>query len=172
MLTSIRNALPEDAQAIAAGEYQAAETRGLLNALPQEIPETAFLDKIKALQKSDRGLYVVAEQGNEIVGHVLLDPMPLTANSHICTLTIVVYPGWQERGIGKQLLVHAIRWAQNNRHVEKIELMVRAGNERAIRLYRSLGFEEEGLIHRRVREADGVYHDDIAMALFVDSKGA
>ncbi|MGA9853519.1 MAG: GNAT family N-acetyltransferase [Gammaproteobacteria bacterium] len=169
MLTSIRNALSEDTAAIAAGEYQAAEIRGLLNALPHEIPEAAYRDKIKALQESDRGLYVVAEQGSEIVGHVLLDPMPLTANSHICTLTIVVYPAWQGRGIGKQLLTHAIRWAQNNRHIEKIELMVRVGNERAIKLYRSLGFKEEGRIRRRVREADSVYHDDIAMALFVDS---
>ncbi|MGH2509645.1 MAG: GNAT family N-acetyltransferase [Ktedonobacteraceae bacterium] len=172
MLTSIRNAVPEDAPAISAGEYQAAEIRGLLNALPHEIPEASYLDKIKVIQKSDRGLYVVAEQGNEIVGHALLDPMPLTANSHICTLTIVVYPAWQGCGIGKQLLAHAIRWAQNNRHVEKIELMVRAGNERAIKLYRALGFEEEGRIRRRVHEADGVYHDDIAMALFVDSSSA
>ncbi len=172
MTISIREALPKDAPAIAAGEHQTAETRGLLNALPQEIPETAFLDKIKALQNSDRGLYVVAEQGNEIVGHVLLDPMPLAANSHICKLTIVVYPAWQGRGIGTQLLAHAIRWAQNNRHIEKIELTVRAGNERAIRLYHALGFKEEGRIRRRVREADGVYHDDIAMALFVDSSSA
>jgi ribosomal protein S18 acetylase RimI-like enzyme len=169
MSVVIRKAGIQDAPELAAGECEVARTRGLLNALPGEIPEPAFVEKIESLRKTDRGLYVVAERGGEIVGHLLLDPMPLAANSHVCTLTIVVYPPWQGRGIGKQLLDHAIKWAEGNRNVEKIELMVRATNDRAIGLYRSHGFEEEGRMRHRLKEANGIYHDDIAMALFVDS---
>jgi ribosomal protein S18 acetylase RimI-like enzyme len=168
MLTSIRTAERKDAPKIAAGEYETAKIRGLLNALPGEIPEAPFLEKITACQSGELGLYVVAELGSELVGHLLLDPLPLKANAHVCTLNLVIYPGWRGRGIGRALLAHGIRWACSNPRVEKIELLVRATNERAIKLYRSLGFTEEGVIHRRVKESCDVYFDDIAMALFVE----
>lgn len=170
MPITIRHANPEDAAKIAAGEREAAQTPGLLNARPGEIPESAFAGKIASLQRSERGLYAVAEREGDIVGHVLLDPMRLAANAHVCTLTIVVYPSRQGQGIGRQLLDYAIQWARRDRHVEKIELMVRATNTRAIRLYRAVGFVEEGRIRKRVRQDDGRYIDDIAMALFVDSQ--
>ncbi len=162
----IRNANPDDALTISQGEYEAAGIPGLMNALPGEVPESAFLDKIKSLSNEQRGLYIVVEDNGDVVGHLLLDPMPLSSNSHICTLTIVVYPAWQGRGIGRELLRYAIDWAKNASHVEKIELMVRASNERAIALYRYMGFEEEGCIRKRVKVGQ-IYHDDIAMSLFV-----
>jgi ribosomal protein S18 acetylase RimI-like enzyme len=166
-LIAIRRARPEDANSVANGEYAAARTPGLLNARPGEVPEQAFLDKITALANKANGLYVVAEDGADIVGHLLLDPLPLAANAHVCTLTVVVYPGWQGRGIGRQLLSHAIAWASAAATVDKIELRVRASNERAVHLYRSLGFEDEGRLRRRVKDDRGICHDDIAMGLFV-----
>jgi len=163
----IRRARPEDASSIARGEHEAARTPGLLNARPGEIPARAFADKIAALESSDRGLYLVAQGRDGIVGHLLLDPMPLAANAHICTLNIVVYPDAQDRGIGRRLLAAAIEWARIAPAVEKVELMVRATNARAVHLYQSMGFVEEGRIRRRVKTSEGVYHDDIAMSLFV-----
>lgn len=168
----IRRACPEDALFVAQGESLVAATPGLLNASPGEIPDRAYADKIAALGDCANGLYLVAEQGDEIVGHLLLDPMPLAANSHICTLTVVVYPKWQGRGFGRQLLVHALQWAGMTPKVRKIELMVRATNERAVHLYKSLGFLEEGRIRKRVKTIADVYLDDIAMGLFMQHPGA
>ncbi|MDE2236110.1 MAG: GNAT family N-acetyltransferase [Gammaproteobacteria bacterium] len=170
MPATIREVTPGDAPRIAAGEYATAQTPGLLNAMPGEIPEAAFREKIESLQKASRGLYAAAEIGQDIAGHVLLEPMLLAANAHVCDLTIVVYPPWQGRGLGKQLLTYAIAWARSNPHVEKIELKVRASNARALALYRSLGFQEEGRLRKRVKERNG-YLADIAMALFVDEPG-
>jgi len=161
----IRNANKEDSIAIANGESDAASTPGLLNAEPREIPRAAYAEKIGTLSKNPRGLYVVAEDQGRVVGHLLLDPMPLNANSHICTLTIVVYPPRQQQGIGRKLMEYGIRWANQTIGVEKVELMVRASNERAVSLYRSVGFEEEGRIRKRVKTGS-TYHDDIAMSLF------
>ncbi len=167
MTLTFRQAEEADAQIIADAEFRTAETPGLLNALPGEIPVAAFRDKIRAMAEDPRGLYLVAERDGAIVGHLLLDPLPLAQNSHVVSLNIVVHPGATDRGIGRQLLVHAIDWAQRNPAVEKIELRVRAGNARALHLYRTLGFEEEGRLRRRLKLADGSYGDDIIMGLLV-----
>ncbi len=161
----IRSATIKDTDAIYDGECAVASKLGLLNAAPGEIPRSAFFEKIQTLAENPRGIYVVAELEEQIVGHLHLTPMPLAANSHICTLNIVVHNNWQERGVGRALLEHAILWAKGAAGVEKIELMVRSTNARAISLYRSVGFKEEGQIQNRVK-LDERYIDDIAMCLF------
>jgi ribosomal protein S18 acetylase RimI-like enzyme len=108
----------------------------------------------------------VAEQAGRVVGHVFLDPMPLQAISHVFRLTIVVHPGYQSQGIGNALMSELMDWAKQTPRVRKIELLVRATNEKAIRLYSKFGFLEEGRFKDRVRLPDGSFIDDLAMAWF------
>jgi len=96
----------------------------------------------------------------------LLDPMPLEALSHVFRLTIVVHPGFRHQGVGEALMRDLMVWAKQTPRVGKIELLVRATNERAIRLYLKLGFVEEGRFRNRVRLPDGSFLDDLAMAWF------
>lgn len=167
MSLTIRPAVEADAERIALGEHATAASPGLLNALPGEIPVADFRETISRLAGTGSGLYLVAEDESGIIGHLLLDPLPLAQNAHVCSLNIVVYPGSRDRGVGRALLESAIDWAKGSVPIEKIELRVRAGNARAIHLYESFGFVEEGRIRRRLKLADGSYADDIAMALFV-----
>ena len=160
----IRIATSDDAEAIAAAEEETRRTPGLLVGHPGEIPVAAYRAKIAKLASD--GHYIVAEENGRLVGHALLDPMPMRANAHVFTLTIVVHPGHVERGIGRAMLEHLLDWAQRNARVGKVELNVRAGNERARRLYHRCGFVEEARFRRRVRRTDGVYEDDIGMAWF------
>jgi len=67
---------------------------------------------------------------------------------------------------GRALLEHLLAWAEGRPDVEKVELAVRAGNEPPQRLYRRLGFQEEGRLRRRLRLPDGSFEDDLVMALF------
>ena len=57
-------------------------------------------------------------------------------------------------------------WAKQTPRVRKIELLVRATNEKAVRLYSKFGFLEEGRFKDRVRLSDGDFVDDLAMACF------
>jgi RimJ/RimL family protein N-acetyltransferase len=82
-----------------------------------------------------------------------------------------VHPGATDTGIGRRLLGKAIAWARDNPRLEKIELHVRSGNARAMHLYESVGFVEEGRLQRRLKLADGGYVDDVVMGLFVDGDG-
>ena len=166
----VRPARPDDAAAVASEEWATEETPGLLVGEPGEIPLEAFRQKIEALEKTGR--YVVAEEYGEVVGHAFLDPLPMRANSHVFQLTLVVHPDQRRRGIGRILLDDLLGWARGDSRVGKIELVVRAGNEAALRLYRAVGFAEEGRLRGRVRLTAGKAEDDIAMAWFPDRSGA
>jgi putative acetyltransferase len=129
---------------------------------PYELREEAFAERICALESTGR--YVVAEKGSKVVGHALLDPMGLEAIRHVFRLTIVVHSGYEGKGIGRALMEDLIAWAQQDVRVGKIELLVRATNERAIALYRAFEFAEEGRFRKRVRMPNDTFVDDIAMA--------
>lgn len=160
----IRTATPGDAEAIAAAEEETRQAPGFLVGWPGEIPVEAYRAKIIKLAADGR--YIVMEENDAPVGHAFLDPMPMRANAHVFTLTIVVHPGHLGRGIGRALLRDLLDWARRDARVGKIELNVRAGNLRAQHLYRSLGFVEEARFRRRVHRLDGEYEDDIGMAWF------
>lgn len=162
----IRIATTVDAEAIAAAEAETQRTPGLLVGHPGEIPIEAYRAKITKL--AGDGRYIVAEENGNPVGHAFLDPMPMRANAHVFTLTIVVHPGHVGRGIGGAMLCDLVEWAQRDPRVGKIELNVRAGNVRAQNLYRRFGFAEEAHFRRRVHRLDGEYEDDLGMAWFPD----
>jgi len=82
-------------------------------------------------------------------------------------LTIAVHEGHHGQGVGSALMHELLRWARANPGVEKVELHVRSSNDRAIALYRSLGFVEEGRKTRRVKIGPNEYLDDVYMALWV-----
>ena len=163
-MTRIRLAEPADAETIAAAEARTAQTPGLLVGWPGEIPLQAYRDKIAKLARDGR--YVVAEENGAAIGHAMLDPMPMRANAHVFALTIVVHPGHTDRGVGEAMLRDLLDWAARDPRVRKVELSVRAGNARAQKLYRRMGFVEEGRFLQRVRRLDDVFEDDLGMAWF------
>lgn len=70
-----------------------------------------------------------------LVGWLVMDEI------HIATLA--THPAFRRRGIGKRLLLHALRSAQAEGAV-KAFLEVRESNKTAQEMYRSFGFVEDG----------------------------
>ena len=164
---TIRTARTEDAPVLAQAERTIAATPGFLVSHPSELTDERFAQKIALLDGADNGRYLVAEAEGQIVGHGMLDPLPLAAIRHVVHLTLVAHPGWQGRGVGRAILTNLIAWARSAPAVEKIELHVRSSNSAAQSLYRTLGFAEMGRWKRRIKIAPDQYLDDIAMELFV-----
>jgi ribosomal protein S18 acetylase RimI-like enzyme len=163
----IRKARPEEAPALAEAQRVIARTPGQLASRPEELKDEDFRQKILALNQSETGLFVVAEHHGTAVGHAILDPLKLAVTAHVVVLTIAVHEGYQGRGLGKKLMVHLISWARAHPKIDKFELQVRSSNERAISLYKSLGFIEEGRKTRRLKLGPDSYLDDLYMALWV-----
>ncbi len=145
-----------------------AATPGLLASQPGELTDERFAQKIAALSRAENGCFLVAETAGQLVGHGMLDPLPLAAIRHVVHSTSVAHLGWQGMGVGRALLSRLIEWARATPAVEKIELHVRSSNEQAQALYRKLGFAEMGRWRRRIKIGPGQYLDDVAMELFVE----
>jgi ribosomal protein S18 acetylase RimI-like enzyme len=110
--------------------------------------------------------HFVALEGDRVVGWCDVTPRERPATRHGGVLGIGVLPQWRGRGLGPRLMERTLEAARAF-PLTRVELAVRADNERAIALYRKVGFEVEG---RRLRamHIDGIYYDDIIMALLLD----
>jgi ribosomal protein S18 acetylase RimI-like enzyme len=164
---SSRDASSRDVSILAQAEREIAKTPGRLALQPEELINSALLERMKFVIKYPTGKFVVIEQGASIVGHALLRPMPLQATSHVVDLTIAVHEGYQGRGLGKKLMEYLISWAKSNPKIEKIQLHVRSSNERAIALYEKMKFVEDGRKTKMIKLSSNDYLDDIYMALWV-----
>ena len=168
---AVRDARVEDAATLAGAERRVALRPGLLASRPEEILDEAVRATIQRFTDTGEGKVLVAENEGRVVGHAVLTPMSLAATRHIVRLTLVVHPGHEGRGVGRRLLASLIEWAGAAPRVRRIELNVRATNSRAIRLYRSLGFEEQGRQPQRICIDDQTFVDDLEMGLFVKPHG-
>ena len=107
---------------------------------------------------------LVAERDGRMLGNAGLHPVGhAVRRRHVAALGISVAADAQGQGVGRALMQalcdYADQWAQ----ILRIELTVYADNERAIKLYRGMGFEQEGR-HRGYALRHGVFTDALCMA--------
>ncbi|SDQ22413.1 GNAT family N-acetyltransferase [Natronobacterium texcoconense] len=84
----------------------------------------------------DRGYNVVAVHEGSVVGHAAYSPCSSLEPQFI----VFVDPADHERGIGSELCRHVIAYAADDGR-EALVLDVDAANERAVHVYRRMGFE-------------------------------
>jgi len=113
----------------------------------------------------DQCMAIVAEVDKRVVGHMTINMDPRPRRRHIAWFGLAVHPDYQSRGVGRALVTELVHQGDNWLNLTKIELGVLAENERAIGLYRSFGFVEEGRLVDDLFK-DGKYCDTILMARF------
>jgi L-amino acid N-acyltransferase YncA len=106
----------------------------------------------------------VAVREGRVVGWCDIVPMaPFEGFRHNGRLGMGVIADWRGRGLGGALIDAALEAAPRSGFT-RIELEAFASNTAALGLYRSRGFEQEGL-KRGVRILDGQVEDFVCMAL-------
>ncbi|MDQ1920369.1 GNAT family N-acetyltransferase [Massilia pseudoviolaceinigra] len=75
---------------------------------------------------------------------------------------MVVAPAWRNKGVGRQLLAHALGFADAMPGLRQVTLTLTAGNAAALALYESMGFRIVGHEPRALC-VDGVFYDDVHM---------
>ncbi|ROO87798.1 ribosomal protein S18 acetylase RimI-like enzyme [Actinocorallia herbida] len=108
---------------------------------------------------------VVDWDGPVATGLADVQVMPFARVRHRGQLRMGVRASHQGRGVGRRLLEAAVEHARHA-GLRKVELTVRVDNARAISLYRSVGFQVEGL-RRASMAVDGDLVDEHFMALIL-----
>ena len=127
----------------------------------------AFVRRILA----GAGVQMLAVTSQDVVvGWCDIIRNPMEGFRHVGRLGMGLLSDYRGQGLGKRLAVETIQAAREV-GIERVELDVFASNERAVALYRTLGFITEG-IKRRARKLDGQYDDNVFMALFVETPGS
>jgi RimJ/RimL family protein N-acetyltransferase len=110
--------------------------------------------------------WVVVDRDRVVGWCDILRPQ-MASLSHVGSVGMGLLPEYRGKGIGRALLQRTLQAAFAS-GIERIELSVFASNRKAMSLYRSLGFVEEGRMARRVKLGDA-YQDMFCMVLFNDS---
>lgn len=112
-----------------------------------------------------KGNILVAEQDNNLIGMIVTYHVGPQALAHVLKdTTVLVDPRYQGQGIGSALIKTLLNdIEQHHPEIMRIELFTRETNP-ALHLYKRLGFVEEGRFERRIKNPDGTYVADIAMA--------
>jgi ribosomal protein S18 acetylase RimI-like enzyme len=167
----LRQATRLDAHAIARILREGADD-GLV-ARSDEVDPGAVSRQIEAARATGNSLYIVAAvpdpnspEDDEVVGLLSLEGAPLLRLWDVARLNLAVTPAHRDKGVGRALVQYAMEVADASGKIRKTELLTRANNDRAIRLFQSLGFIEEGRLRARLRREDGTYLDDVCMARF------
>lgn len=156
----LRTACEEDAQMLI--DYlktTCGETRFLLKE-PEEITltpeqEIAFINNGN---DSENCLMLLGFLDGEYVGNCSLMGNELLRYRHRASIAIALYQKYTGMGIGTIMLEKLCQVAQDM-GLEQLELEVVATNERAIRLYKKMGFEIYGTLPDNFKYKDGTYAD-------------
>lgn len=107
------------------------------------------------------GLFIVAEDGGEIVGYVIgeLREIMFSGVSHRSKvghiLNIAVDEGWRKRGVGT-LLMEEIEVRFGRMDASKVTLEVRESNSTARSFYQGRGFAEIGRVKAYYPDEDAI----------------
>ncbi len=127
---------------------------------PPSIDDTSnFIESVRAVD----GQIMLAVTGDQVVGWCTTRPHTAEMFRHIADIGMGLLPEFRGRGIGRRLIDNGLTWAWES-GFEQVELSVLTNNDIAVKLYRSVGFVEQG-VRRRVWKLDGEYRDIMLMAV-------
>ncbi len=120
---------------------------------------------IEDKQNNPKELFLIARLNGHLVGTLGFSSSPMVRYSHKGSFGISILKDYWGLGIGKKLIETMIEWADAN-GIIKTTLEVDTQNNRAIHLYKALGFKEEGFLRMDRCMENKEFRDSLVMARF------
>lgn len=161
----IRPVMVEDAEAINEIRRMDGVRENILGIVSERAAKSE--EFIKGLSVNDHVLVAEVEENGikKVVGMIGMNVSRNPRLRHSASIGIMVHAGYQGQGIGTALLEKVIDIADNWLMLVRLELGVFVENERAVKLYQSLGFQIEG-IRKYAAIRNGEYADEYMMARY------
>lgn len=161
----LRNAEEDDGEMLI--EYlrtACGETRFLLKE-PEEITMTIEEERqfIAGRNASENSIMLMGFLDGEYVGNCSFTGSGLSRYRHRADMGIALYQKYTGMGIGRVMIERLFEIAREA-GIEQLELEVVADNERAVSLYKKLGFKIFGTLPNHMKYKDGTYADGYWMA--------
>lgn len=166
---SIREAVKEDASRIIDYLCMVAGETDFLTFGPGEFLPT-FDQEVAAIEEMRRAsnkTMIVAEVDNKIIGCMSFSGGTRPRVQHTGELGISILRDYWGLGVGTDMMEYLIDWGKDSKVIRKFNLRVRDDNTRAIKLYKKLGFIEEGITTREFY-INGKFFDFVRMGLCID----
>jgi RimJ/RimL family protein N-acetyltransferase len=116
---------------------------------PTMVEEVDWFARVFKAAQDGSGVAVVAEDGGRAIGLCNVQPAGNQEKQHIGILGILVARGHRGRGVGKGLIGAALERCHGK--FDLVELSVFESNDRARRLYESMGFRVWGTLPKGVK---------------------
>ncbi|WP_062104383.1 GNAT family N-acetyltransferase [Bacillus niameyensis] len=166
----IRTAHVNDSEQILEMQKQVVAEGEFLTTVIEELSHRTIEQQqawVRKVLENERETFIVAEIKGVIVGWIVFQSEGRKRLAHKGSIGMMVSQEFRGIGIGKQLLKALIEWAEEHPLIEKVCLGVFSNNARALSLYKSMGFKEEGRKIKEFKLGDEEYIDDILMYRFV-----
>jgi ribosomal protein S18 acetylase RimI-like enzyme len=122
--------------------------------------------------KNEKEICIVAENPNlkppyNIIGQCEISHSNWDAAAHVGILGIIVNEKYRNLSIGRNLIDLALQESKRLNNKEKITLSSFSTNDRAIHLFKKLGFKVVG-VRKKQFLMDSKYVDEVMMELWID----
>lgn len=124
-------------------------------------------EKFLAASKEElNSIILLVTLNDQIISIASIHSNQAERKKHIGTLGIVIKKEYWGLKLGRFLMEYLIDWAKLNNITRKIQLASNEENQKAISLYKKLGFEIEGII-KEDTFIDGRYNNTVLMGLIL-----
>lgn len=105
-------------------------------------------------------------QENRLIGLAQLSQEYHLKKHHLANIyDVYIDPKLRHLGHAKRLLTHLVSLAKTYSVLEELQLWCNSRNDKAIKLYQSLGFTLAATRLKAVKEPDGTYQDELQFSL-------
>ncbi len=146
---------------------KSSEVKEGLARAPEEITNKYIKEYISNTINKGLGIIILDENQVEVAVLLSYKNEPKTFTPTIGNMSLAVNPDFIGYGVGKKIFTYYINEITNNfPEIQRIELNVRQTNQRAIDIYKSVGFVVEGVMKNRLLDSNSKLSDDTFMAWY------
>jgi RimJ/RimL family protein N-acetyltransferase len=173
----------KDAQKLIVRNPKLGDEQGLITQMKIVDSETKFLARepdefnfsleqerefIKNSMNDENRLFLIGEIDGRIIANCSVGVISNNKRYlHRAAMGIAVCKDYWSNGIGKKMMQECIKWCKE-KGIEQLELEVVTENNRAVSMYKNLGFQIHGTKKRALKYGDGTYADEYYMILFLN----